>query len=629
MKLEFQQLEIAGFKCFNGTTVLPLTQFEPGLYFLRGRNELEPRLGSNGAGKSSVWDAMCWCLFGRTPSGLRNPDIKPRQGKTSGVLLSFTVDDKPHQLERTAFPNRLLLDTSEVGQEQIDDLIGFNFDVFTNTVLLGQGQPLFFDLPPKAKMELFGAVLNLDKWEQRAHVASSKASDLELQEAALHGEYQANVSAQEEIATTVKESRARSVKWEKEKQDRVNSYQVEIQQLRQRLTQAEESCEKADQSYTSISMSLNDLRTLTKQTAEYYNNLREQYAGGDAAIKLLRSSLDKLEREIREVGQGGSCPTCGQSVKGTDLAKHQRHLFKEAAAITKEINAWPPEELTKDLSEARLLLHDCEAKEAQFATQAREQRSTLEILQRTIADLKGSMAGLKASSNDRAREANPFTAQLQALAKRLNELKADQSDIQEDLVKLTRLMERTRFWVKGFKDVRLYVIEEVLAELELTTNAALEEVGLVGWKVEYAIEKETKSGTIQRGLNVIIHSPATTTPVRWECWSGGEGQRLRIVGALALSEVLLNYAGVETNLEILDEPTQHLSAEGVRDCCDFLAARAKQLGRQCWYVDHQSVESARFASVVTVVKDKRGARIEYDCRDQPALQEIPSEHSEA
>ena len=198
-----------------------------------------------------------------------------------------------------------------------------------------------------------------------------------------------------------------------------------------------------------------------------------------------------------------------------------------------------------------------------------------------------------------------------------------------DRLKLTRLMERTRFWVKGFKDVRLYVIEEVLAELELTTNAALEEVGLVGWKVEYSIEKETKSGTIQRGLNVIIHSPATKTPVRWECWSGGEGQRLRIVGALALSQVLLNYAGIETNLEVLDEPTQHLSAEGVRDCCDFLAARAKQLGRQCWYVDHQSVESTRFASVVTVVKDKRGARIEYDCRDQPALQEVPSKHSEA
>jgi DNA repair exonuclease SbcCD ATPase subunit len=174
---------------------------------------------------------------------------------------------------------------------------------------------------------------------------------------------------------------------------------------------------------------------------------------------------------------------------------------------------------------------------------------------------------------------------------------------------LTRAMERTKFWVKGFKDIRLLVIEEVLQELELTSNAMLAEVGLVDWRISYVIERETKAGTTSRGLNVSILSPKSRDAVKWESWSGGEGQRLRMVGALALSEVLLDHVGIQPDFEVLDEPTQHLSAEGVRDLCDFLAVRAEQLERRTFYIDHMAVESAQFSSTTTIEKDADGSHI--------------------
>ena len=64
------------------------------------------------------------------------------------------------------------------------------------------------------------------------------------------------------------------------------------------------------------------------------------------------------------------------------------------------------------------------------------------------------------------------------------------------------------------------------------------------------------------------------------------------------------------SLEILDEPTRGLSDEGVVDLCEFLADRAKQLDRAVIYVDHMSVESSRFTSVLTVVKTAKGSQIE-------------------
>jgi energy-coupling factor transporter ATP-binding protein EcfA2 len=78
---------------------------------------------------------------------------------------------------------------------------------------------------------------------------------------------------------------------------------------------------------------------------------------------------------------------------------------------------------------------------------------------------------------------------------------------------------------------------------------------------------------------------------------------------MALSEVLLGHAGIEPNVEVYDEPAHFLSPEGVRDLVELLADRARQLQRTIFYIDHQAVESTRFASVIEVVRDKHGVQI--------------------
>ncbi len=111
------------------------------------------------------------------------------------------------------------------------------------------------------------------------------------------------------------------------------------------------------------------------------------------------------------------------------------------------------------------------------------------------------------------------------------------------------------------------------------------------------------------GLQVLIDSPGSVGKVRWQSFSGGERQRLRLIGGLALSEVLLNHAAIQVDLEILDEPTRHLSAEGIRSLCETLPLRAERLERRTFYIDHQAVESVNFSTVTTVQKGNNGSRI--------------------
>jgi DNA repair exonuclease SbcCD ATPase subunit len=122
------------------------------------------------------------------------------------------------------------------------------------------------------------------------------------------------------------------------------------------------------------------------------------------------------------------------------------------------------------------------------------------------------------------------------------------------------------------------------------------------------MEKETQAGKIKPGLVVNISNPRSAKAVKWGSWSKGQGQRLRIIGAIALSEVLLRRAGVSCDLLVLDEPTNHLSPEGVRETVDFLLERGRDA--QVFYVDHRAIESTRFASTLTVRLTDAGSDIE-------------------
>jgi len=154
MKIEFQRTIIDNFCTFIDHQVFDFVGRGAGLHYIYGENRDEPALESNGSGKSSLFDAMCWCQYGRTTDGRKAPDIRPRHHKgTTRVTNVMLVDGEKTSITRQANPNTLTMNGKTCSQEQIDVLMPFN--LFASTILIGQGQPLFFDLKPAAKMELF------------------------------------------------------------------------------------------------------------------------------------------------------------------------------------------------------------------------------------------------------------------------------------------------------------------------------------------------------------------------------------------------------------------------------------------------------------------------------------------
>src|SRR5688500_14494021 len=129
MRLYFDKLHIEAFKAYRQPATLNFKRMGWGLWYVSGANEVSHRLGSNGSGKSTIFDAICWCLYGRTVKGHRTPDlINWATGDSPDVTVSVAIGygDRMDaaEIQRTGKANGLKLNGKTVTQERIDDLIG-------------------------------------------------------------------------------------------------------------------------------------------------------------------------------------------------------------------------------------------------------------------------------------------------------------------------------------------------------------------------------------------------------------------------------------------------------------------------------------------------------------------------
>jgi len=171
-------ITLTDFKCFTQTVTFDFPT-DVGLYFVTGQNQVNPELEANGCGKSTIFcDAPCWCLYGKTPRGLKAGDVINWNSATARVDFKFGLKDHTYRVVRSQSPNSIIYsvdhgDLKTITQIELDDLLGLSYDAFCKAVLFAQFGETFFDLTPTEKSELLGAVLPLEVWEQ----ASKKASN--------------------------------------------------------------------------------------------------------------------------------------------------------------------------------------------------------------------------------------------------------------------------------------------------------------------------------------------------------------------------------------------------------------------------------------------------------------------
>lgn len=584
-----------------------------GVHFVRGNNKRKPRLGSNGAGKSSIFNAWSWCLWGKTIQGLRGPDVIPWGTKLKpDVTTKVWVGDgdtmRAKKIRRSTVSNGLWINGKVVNQEAIDRLLGITYETFLHTIILGQGKDLFFDLGSTAKMALLSETLDLDRWEVLSKRAKDKVKDLDVALGRVVIEIANANKLRADHLASIADLKQRMGDWERERANKTDDIERKVKAKTSALEIAEKNWGTHDLEYDGAETELRAAQKAIDAVRESVGKTDKPMVNALAAYRTGKIKQQELREELANLKEGGECPTCGQALNKAHVKKHRRELeqqLEDADAVL--------ESLSKETKRLEKIRETARLDEQRYSADVRKFRDASNAAidargraETVVERLKAEIAALKSQVKPDD-EVNPYSELLAKARSQLKTIKEAIAEFETVLAATERKKTHTKYWVDGFKNVRLYLLQEVLDELQAVTQTLLPSVGLDGWEVLYSMERETKAGNVSTGLTVAIKADGEQA-VKWESWSGGEGQRLRLIGAVALSEVILRRAGVRCDMMVFDEPTKHLSPEGVTETIDFLIERGRE--QQIWYIDHTAVESTRFASVVSVIKDETGVHVE-------------------
>ena len=591
---------------------------KPGLYFLTGDNKAEPQLGSNGAGKSTLLDAVYWCLYGRTLRGLKASDVVTWGQASCAVSVQLVVANETMIITRTQSPNSLTLETMSeqiknvVTQEAIEKEIGLNADSFVYAIILPQFGQSFFELKPAEKLSLFSQIMDLDYWLERSDKAAEVTAALAKDVDNAINKIQTMESHCNSIVVDIEELKAKSKLFETERKAAMAEIDATAEKLDadlEALTARLEILKKFDRT---VSIKLAARKKVLAGMAEIVNVYRGRKDKLREGRAMLKANIDNLQTSLTKLtGIGTQCPTCKQSVDKRHLKFEEGKLI---ALINDQIRSLRVNE--KETIEAQKFFnktvvdHDKLDEVVQgIANELAENQKQLAMCKTRFKGVESQAAMASNELKKREKQDNPYDSIIIERYDRMDKLTARIQQAKDDLDVINSQHEAYKYWITGFKRIRLFIIEETLRSLELEVNNALGSLGLIDWSVEFDVERENKSGGVTKGFVVFIRCPANPEPVRWESWSGGETQRLQLAGDFGLANLIMMRAGLTNTIEFYDEPSDHLSEEGLTDLAETLYSRAKTERKKIFLVDHRVPDFGGFAGVYTVTKDNKGSCI--------------------
>lgn len=376
--------------------------------------------GKNGHGKSALFDAITWALWGqaRKTGGPKSDEGLIRLGQSQMMVsLDFSVQNTTYRVRReysahggkvqthldvgiidpTTRVFKSLTDKTIRGtQEKINTIVGLDYEAFVNSVFLRQGQSNEFSKKsPKERKEILASILGLDRYEVLRKAAQEKSKLLVQQKNILQArieqatkEYAHYSTIQERLSATqqelhnLKQEESRLLSCQKTIEQTLKTYAQEQTKALTLTAELNHLQEQQIHGRTSLAALCTTWRSVRKATAAYYDpsvkqkleeraqalqkivSLRLTYTEKIAAITTeLQERKTFCEKEINEhlIKQTQTLHAYELEKTRNETALEQLHNAQKAC--TTEIAT-----LTKtlELYEQELLQHSLETTIQQF-----------------------------------------------------------------------------------------------------------------------------------------------------------------------------------------------------------------------------------------------------------------------
>ena len=413
-------IRISGFLSYHDTVELDFTYFD-----------LACISGHNGAGKSSLLDAITWSLFGEARGksseviNLR-PDVKAAE-----VTLTFQHEDNTYRVQRTLPRNKntilefqvrtqtgwkpLTEKTTRETQARIEQTLRLDFDTFVNASFFLQGKAdQFTQQNATRRKEVLSNILGLEMWEDYKNKTAEKRKALEREVDEIDGRIR-------EIDAELAEEDLRKA--------RLEELETTLKQLTTQRTAQESVLENIKRNAALIG----EQRKMTAMLSERLEREQSARAGLEerlAAKQADRDSYANLVRRAREVESAYKAwqKSRKELEEWDSIASRFREYEKDRAPLVEIIAV----ERAKLEEEQRSLSVEEET--------IRDQKSMIEELQREIEQAEGS---LKEAENNVAHRLQ-LESERNAARERQAELKAENEALKADMNELKERIESLR-----------------------------------------------------------------------------------------------------------------------------------------------------------------------------------------
>lgn len=252
-------------------------------------------LGSNGAGKSSLLDAMTWALFGKARAKNGDDIVNTAcAGKTAYVTFDFLFEDRVYRVQREkALGKAMKVDLFTRGTDesewralsgkkglettgQIAEILRMDYETFINASFFLQGHAdQFTSAKPAERKKILNRILNLDIWEAYRQAAVEKQRDAETKLTIIQNEIDRNQSELDEEPERLKQ----------------------LEETKAALKSAEEEQKLAQANYNAAKSAGETLR-MKEQTLESY---RSEEKKKTASAESLEKQLDEKQKNLRVI----------------------------------------------------------------------------------------------------------------------------------------------------------------------------------------------------------------------------------------------------------------------------------------------------------------------------------------
>ncbi len=277
-------------------------------------------IGKNGAGKSSILDAILWALWGKTRSGGDN-DIMHSGSSDMEVRLDFVVRDATYrvvrkrskkgksfvsvlELQSLTEPITVLTDATIIQtQTRIDELIGVDYELLVNSAFLRQGQAQeFTQKSPTKRKQLLASLLGLEQYAQYHEQAKKNLKQTEIELAQLErdiatgeqtrGHYEQEITLQK---NSLSEQNPANLAAKIEQQEKtLQGWQLKTQLV----AEWKQRFDSNEQKKLSLTKKISNTQSLIQQIEAELITLHSELAAAPQAIN--HQDWESLEQQFHE-----------------------------------------------------------------------------------------------------------------------------------------------------------------------------------------------------------------------------------------------------------------------------------------------------------------------------------------